>query len=267
MSGVTLTFDGPLARIRLERPDRLNAINAAMWRALPDLVREIEAVGDALVVLIEGADGNFSAGADIFEFDAVYADEASARDYLEAIQAGLAAIERLDRPSIALTDGATMGGGLALALCCDLRFASDNAQFSTPPARLGLTYGAVELRRLIALIGPSRAKEMLFSGRTLLADEALAIGLVDKVIARDELRAHAAAYANDLSKLSQFSIRAAKSAVEGVLSGADFRGLASQALALRAALGEDAREGRRAFAEKRAPKFAFRGSVAEIGSA
>jgi len=259
MSNLELGFDGPLARLRFSAPARRNAINRATWGALPALCAAIEARPEALVVVVEGAGGHFSAGADIGEFDDVYRDAAATRDYVEAIRNGLAALAGLDRPTIAALQGSAIGGGLAVALCCDLRFAADDAHLAAPPAKLGLLYGPYETGRLVALVGPARAKDMLFSGRRIGPAEALAIGLVDRVIAAAELRAAVGAYAAELAALSQRSIRGAKRMIEALAAGAALDSAALRAEAEDAALGEDFREGRAAFAEKRPAKFTYRG--------
>jgi enoyl-CoA hydratase/carnithine racemase len=253
MAEIEIAFEPPLARVKLNRPDRRNAMSRAMWLGLADAAFEINARSDARVVLIEGAGGNFCSGADISEFDTAFATPEAARDYLAAIEKGLTALARLDRPTIALLEGASIGGGLAVGLSCDLRFCAEDAHIAVPPAKLGLLYGPVETRRLVELIGPSRAKDLLFSGRRVSSEEALAIGLIDRRVAATDLRAQAEAYAGELSGLSQTSIRGAKAMVADILAGEDAnipRGRVETA-----ALGADFREGRAAFAERRRPRF------------
>jgi enoyl-CoA hydratase/carnithine racemase len=252
MSELSLFFEPPLARLRLARPERRNAMTLAMWRALPELCAEVERREDARVVVVEGAGGHFCAGADISEFDAVFRDAAAAREYLGAIEVGLEALIALDRPTIAALEGSSIGGGLALALCCDLRFCAENAHLAIPPAKLGLLYGPVETRRLVELVGPARAKDLLFSGRRVETEEALAIGLIDRRVPAGELAAAVESWAREIAALSQTSIRGAKRAVEGIVRGdeAELRDLVEAA-----ALGEDFREGRAAFAGKRKPRF------------
>lgn len=248
-----IEFEPPLVRVRLNRPERRNAMSKAMWAGLADVAAAIEARPDAKVVLIEGAGGHFCAGADMSEFAEVFADSGAARAYLDAIETGLTALARLDRPIIAVLEGSAIGGGLAVALCCDLRFSAEDAHLAIPPARLGLLYGPVETRALFDLVGPSRAKDLLFSGRRIETSEALAIGLIDRRCARVELREKAEAYAREIAGLSQTSIRGAKRAVAAIQNGEDERSL--RALVEAAAIGEDLREGRAAFAEKRKPNF------------
>jgi enoyl-CoA hydratase/carnithine racemase len=261
MADLELIFNGALARLRFDAPARRNALNRASWRALPGACATIAARAETLVVIVEGAGGHFCAGADIAEFDAVYRDAAAARDYVDAMQTALSALAALDRPTIAALEGSSIGGGLAVALSCDLRFAADDAILAAPPAKLGLVYGPVETSRLIALVGPARAKDLLFSGRRVAPAEALAIGLVDRVVPATGLHGAVERYAASLADLSQRSIRGAKRIVEAIAAGVALDNAALRAEVEDAALGEDFREGRAAFAAKRAPRFTFRGAT------
>jgi enoyl-CoA hydratase/carnithine racemase len=260
MDDIVLAIEAPLARIRLNRPQRRNAILEAMWRALPELCRRIEAAPEALVVIVEGAGDHFSAGADIGEFDSAFRDAESRRDYFEAIQAGLKALLALEQPTIAALRGNAIGAGLAIGLCCDLRFCAEDAYLAITPAKLGLLYGFVETGRLVDLIGPSRAKDMLYSARRVESAEALAIGLIDRLVATARLNETVETYARDLAGLSQLSIRGAKFAVEAA-RGVDMETPTFRRRIEEAAHGEDSLEGRRAFAEKRPPRFTFRGRL------
>ncbi len=266
MTDISLSFEPPFARVVLNRPERRNAISRAMWRALPAIRTAIEARRDALVVLIEGEGGHFSAGADISEFDEVYKDAAATRDYGDAIQDGLKALIEIDRPTIAVLQGSAVGGGLGLALACDLRFCAADAHLAITPAKLGLIYGHAETRRLVELVGPSRAKDLLFTGRRIETDEALAIGLIDRRV-ETALSETAYGYARGLADLSQASIRGAKRAVQAIAGGLAVETPAFRGLTEFAALGPDFAEGRAAFAGKRAPRFGFRGATPPIPEA
>ena len=252
MREIALECEPPLARIRLDRPDRRNAMSLAMWRALPEICADIEARADVRVVIVEGAGGHFCAGADISEFDVTFGDLEAARTYLDAIEAGLEALVALDRPVIAMLEGNAIGGGLAIGLSCDLRFCADDAHLAIPPAKLGLLYGPVETRRLVEMVGPAHARDLLFSGRRVTTQEALAMGLIDRRAPASELRGAVESYAREIAVLSQASIRGAKKAVEAVMKGdaASLRGLVEEA-----AMGGDFREGRTAFGDKRKPRF------------
>jgi enoyl-CoA hydratase/carnithine racemase len=265
MDGITLSIDASLARLKLNRPQRRNAVSFAMWRALPRFCAEIEAAEEALAVIVEGAGDHFSAGADIGEFESVYGDASVVGDYLSAIQDGLNALIRLDRPTLAVVRGNAIGGGLAIALCCDLRFCAAGAHLAATPAKLGLLYGFAETRRLVEAVGPSRAKDILFSGRRVAVEEALAIGLIDRLVPREALDEAATAYALELARLSQFSIRGSKAAVEAVAGGLAKETPAFRRLIQRAAAERDWVEGAKAFAEKRSPCFASRRRVGPLG--
>ncbi len=261
MNDISLILEPPVARLRLDRPQRRNAMSRAMWLAVPDLCARAAASSEALVVVVEGAGGHFCAGADISEFETVSRDAEATRDYSQAIQQGLQALVALDRPTIAALRGNAIGGGLALALCCDLRFCADDAFLAITPARLGLLYGFLETRRLVETIGSARAKDLLFSGRRIACAEALAIGLIDRLVAAGELEATIAAYAGELARLSQRSIRGAKIAIEAIAGGLGAETPAFRAMVEGAAAGEDFAEGRSAFLDKRAPQFRFRGRL------
>jgi enoyl-CoA hydratase/carnithine racemase len=260
MTDISLLFESPFARIVLNRPERRNAISRAMWRALPAIRTAIEARQDALVVLVEGEGGHFSAGADISEFDEVFRDAPATRDYGEAVQDGLKALIDLDRPTIAVLQGTAVGGGLGLALACDLRFCAADTYLAITPAKLGLVYGHAETRRLVELVGASRAKDLLFTGRRIETEEALAIGLVDRRV-ETGLHDTVLGYARGLADLSQASIRGAKRAVDAIAAGMTVETPAFRALAESAALGVDFAEGRAAFSEKRTARFSFRGAT------
>lgn len=251
-----LIGSGPVATLELNQPAKHNAVSFAMWQALPEAVAAIEADETIRVVLVRGAgERAFSAGADISEFSSVYSDPGRTEAYNAAVRAGQAALRHLARPVIAVIDGVCVGGGCGIALACDLRFASSAARFAITPARLGLAYSYADTAQLVEKVGPARAKDILFSGRMLAAEEALAIGLIDRVVAPDELNGVVRAYAEDLASLSQTSIRAAKAIVNMVVDG----GAATPPEAVRIAeasfTGPDFQEGFQAFTEKRKPNF------------
>jgi enoyl-CoA hydratase/carnithine racemase len=263
MTEISLLFEPPFARIVLNRPERRNAITSAMWRALPAIRSAIEAREDLLVTLVEGEGEHFSAGADIAELGDAYRDAASTRDYGDALQDGLKALMDLDRPTIAVIRGVAIGGGLALALACDLRFCAADAHLAITPAKLGLIYGHAETRRLIELIGPSRAKDLLFTARRIETDEALAIGLIDRRV-ETALQETALGYARGLADMSQMSIRGGKRAIDAIAAGLTQETPPFRALTEAAAFGPDFAEGRAAFAAKRTAKFTFRGPTAPL---
>jgi enoyl-CoA hydratase/carnithine racemase len=169
-----LMFDGACATLIFDRPDRRNAINLASWRALPLLIGDAVARRETRVIVIRGAGGNFAAGADIAEFDIVFADRTATLAYLDDMSAATAAIEAAPVPVIAQINGLCIGAGVAIAAACDLRIAADDARFAITPAKLGLAYSAADTRRVIRAIGASATRDLLFTGRTIAAAEALA---------------------------------------------------------------------------------------------
>ena len=171
----------------------------------------------------------------------------------------------LDRPTIAVIRGVAIGAGLGLALACDLRFCAADAHLAITPARLGLIYGHAETRRLVELIGPSRAKDLLFTARRIETEEALAIGLIDRRI-EAALQETVLGYARGLADMSQMSIRGGKRAVDAVAAGLAHETPGFRALTEVAAFGPDFAEGREAFAGKRAANFVFRGPTAPLGA-
>lgn len=254
--GVRLERDGTgIVAIVLDRLEKQNAISSAMWRALARHCDAIEADPSVRVVIVRGAPPAFSAGADIAEFPDVFADKEAARRYNDLVQDALARLERVSVPVIAQVAGSCIGGGCGLALACDLRMAAADACFGITPARLGLAYSLGDVKRLVDLVGPARAKDILFSARLLDAEEALRIGLVDRVISPEELDGTVRAYARSLLDLSGSSHRRIKRIVRLVLDGAVAETEESRTLRDRAVSHPDFVEGRRAFLEKRRPRF------------
>ncbi len=174
------------------------------------------------------------------------------------IAAAYAALSGLEKPTIALVQGVCFGGGCALALCCDLRYADPSARFCIPPARLGLAYSLGETKRLVDLVGPAKAKEMLMGATVLDADDALRLGLATRLFPAAELEPQTLAFARHLCSLSQFTIRAVKQIVGEIVGGAVAETELSERLLEQQFQSPDYLEGRRAFLEKRKAVFAWR---------
>ena len=251
-----LAIEDGVGRLTLNQPNRRNAISAAMWRALPDAVAAIEQDGSVRIVVVAGAgEQAFSAGADIHEFATIYADEASANAYNAAVRRGQAVLRECRVPVIAAIRGSCMGGGLGLALACDLRFCADDAHFAITPAKLGLAYSFADTRQLVAAVGPVRAKDILLSARVLTASEALRIGLVDRMVAAPDLAGSTDTYVRQVTALSPVSVALSKATINAIADG-----LTQPPPALDAAIADtfasrDFAEGFRAFLEKRPPIF------------
>ncbi|MGG5819401.1 enoyl-CoA hydratase-related protein [Falsiroseomonas sp. HW251] len=247
-----------VATLLLDQPSRRNAMTSAMWRALPGLVEEAAADPAVAVLRVEGAGGHFCGGADIAEFAETYATPASTAAANSDIGAAVEALAGFPKPAIAVIRGACVGGGVALALACDLRFAAADARFAITPAKLGLIYGQADTTRLMRAVGAARAKDLLFTGRLLDAAEALRIGLVDEVRAPDVLDEAVAAWLAPVSSGPRAALRDIKAMIRAVQDGAPPGSPALRALFDDAFAGEDFREGYRAFLEKRAPRFTAR---------
>ncbi len=247
---------GSIAHIVLNRPDKRNALTLAMWKELGNLAVELDVDPTVKVVIVRGADGSaFAAGADIDEFETVYATPASGLDYTLAMANAEAQLSRLSKPAIAMIQGPCIGAGLAIALCCDMRFADNSALFCVPPARLGLVYSLADTKRLVDAVGAAKAKDMLFTAKVLRADGAEAIGLVDDVFEAEALATHVDATARSICCLSGMTASAAKKIIQMIQGGVADDTDETRALFMDAFSGKDFQEGRAAFLEKRRPKF------------
>lgn len=201
---------GPVATVVIHNPARRNAMTAAMWRQLPELLDRFEADPAVRALVLTGADGTFCAGADLGDLD----------ELLDAGDASIAveAEERLAafaKPTVAAIRGACVGGGCQLAVACDLRIAADDTRFGVPPARLGLVYPAPTTRRLARLVGPAAAKHLLFTAELIDAERALRVGLVDEVLPADALAARVGEITAAVAARSQLTVTAAKEIIDG----------------------------------------------------
>ena len=256
---IFLIREGPLARIILNRPEKRNALSLAMWEAIPEMVETVERDPDVRVLLVQGADETaFAAGADISEFEDIFATKKGRGRYADAVHAAEQSLGGCAKPAIAMIQGDCIGGGVELALACDLRFAGTNSRFGITPVKLGFVYSLSSTKRLIELVGPAKAKDLLFSGRLFDSAEAERLGLVDRLFEPESLEAEARAYAVALCGLSQYSVRATKTIVRMIVEGAGEETAESRALRVDGFAGEDAREGIRAYLEKRKPKFTWK---------
>ncbi|MGF1429789.1 enoyl-CoA hydratase/isomerase family protein [Kitasatospora sp. LaBMicrA B282] len=242
--------DDGVAVLLIDRPKRRNAVTLAMWQALPGLLAQLAERPGLRVLLVTGAAGTFSAGADIGELAEVYRDPASADAYHETNVAAEQALADFPHPTLAVVHGSCVGGGCQLALACDLRFGSVEARLGITPAKLGVVYPAVPTARLAALVGPARAKYLLFSGELVTAMRAERFGLLDEVHPAGELDERALAFARLLARRSPQTIGAAKAAL-----GAADPAAALAPWARRSRQAPDVREGLAAFLERREPDF------------
>jgi enoyl-CoA hydratase/carnithine racemase len=259
MSGrVHLAISHGIARLTLESPGKFNAISVAMWGELAQQCAGVVADNSVRCVIVQGAQGHFAAGADIAEFPQVRFDEASGRGYHLALMApALEALRTLPMPVVAVIEGNCIGGGLEIALACDLRVARSDARLGAPVGRLGFPFALPELKVLLELVGPAVAAELLLAGRLLNGDEAERKGLVQRAV-----------------PAPQFALTVDET-VEGVLAGSPQAARLNKANILRLLGGgaisaqeleasfsffrsADYAEGIAAFLQRRAPKFTGR---------
>lgn len=245
------------AVLTINRPAKRNAITLAMWLAFPKAAAAF-AASPARVLVLQGAEGCFAAGADIGEFETAYATRESTAAYGAAVAGGVGAIAALAKPTLALIEGACVGGGLALALACDLRLAAQNARLAITPAKLGLAYSLEDTKRLVDAVGASTAKDILFTGRLIGADEALRLRLVDSIHAVQAIETEALSKAAMIAAASQHSVRDIKATVAMILGGAVKDTDATRKAFVDATEGPDFQEGRAGFLEKRPPVFPVR---------
>ncbi|MEL6416901.1 MAG: enoyl-CoA hydratase/isomerase family protein, partial [Pseudomonadota bacterium] len=219
-ASIRLNVAAPLSEIILNKPEKRNALSVDMWAAIPDLVAQAVMDPDTKVLLIHGGDtGAFAAGADISEFEDTYATKESAKAAGDAIAAALNALENCPKPTIAAIEGACVGGGVSLAMACDLRVASARSKFGVTPGKLGLVYPAGDTRRLLRAIGPGATKDILFTGRIFLAAEAKEMKLIDRLVADGTALDAGRDFANEIAAISQWSTRATKRMIKGLQSG------------------------------------------------
>ena len=194
---------GPVATITLNRPGQRNAINYGMWKELRRLAEEIRVHEETRVVIIRGAgEEAFSAGADIAEFEDRRNNSAQAREYSEVFDGAMDAIWAIGKPTISMIRGFCIGGGLELACCTDLRIAAQGSRFGIPTARLGVLVGYREMRRLLQLVGPGGAAEILIGARILNGDEALRLGLITRLVAAEALEEEVSKLADEIAGMA-----------------------------------------------------------------
>ena len=213
---VTLDVAEGVGTIRLSRPP-MNALNTQVQQELRAAAEEAGRREDIRAVVLYGGPKVFAAGADIKEF--AETDYTQMVSRAEALTGSLTAVARIPKPVIAAVTGYALGGGCELTLTADFRVCGDNAKFGQPEILLGIIPGAGGTQRLARLIGPSKAKDLIYSGRFVDAAEALAIGLVDKVVAPDDVYTAAVEWASRFAKGPAYALRAAKAAIDGGLDG------------------------------------------------
>jgi enoyl-CoA hydratase/carnithine racemase len=251
---------GAVGWIVFDSPARRNAINGAMWRAIPPAMKAFDADPEVRSVAFRGSGTEaFAAGADISEFEKIRADREAVSAYDGLLDQVLHAIQDSRKPSVAMIYGFCMGGGLEIALACDLRYCAQSAQFGIPAAKLGLAYNVEGHKRLIETVGHARAREIMFLGRRYGAEEAFGMGLVHRVLPDSDLENHVDGILRTLCENAPLAIANSKTIIEEFVKAEDTPDHARMREAMeRCAKSADYEEGRKAFMEKRKPRFSGR---------
>ncbi|MBF2761345.1 MAG: enoyl-CoA hydratase/isomerase family protein [Ectothiorhodospiraceae bacterium AqS1] len=246
-----------VGRLRLNQPNKRNAISYSMWLGIVEAMKAFEEDPDVRTVVMSGEGGRaFSAGADISEFQKNRSTADQIEVYNHATHIAYQTIARFPKPVIARIEGFCVGGGMAVALCADLRIATDDSTFGIPAAKLGLGYSHEHLQMLVDIVGPSFAKEILFTAKRFSAAEAQGMGLVNRVVARGEIEAFTFEYAQTIADNAPLTVRSCKTSISELMKDPDERDLLLCREMVDACFAsEDYKEGRSAFVEKRRPRF------------
>jgi enoyl-CoA hydratase/carnithine racemase len=249
--------DGAIGWLVFHHPERLNAVSLEMWVAAGKVIEDFGRDDAVRVVILRGAgDKAFTSGGDISAFDAdrsTAESRAAAERSRSRVRHRLASLEK---PTIAMIRGYCIGGGLGIAMCCDLRIATENSTFAVPAAKLGLGYGHAGVKRLMDVVGPSFTKEIFYTARQFNAEEAKTMGLVNRVVANGELESYVKKYAETIAGNAPLTIKALKTVVRELVKDESKRDVAAMETAVNTCFrSKDYIEGRDAFMEKRKPVF------------
>jgi enoyl-CoA hydratase len=253
---ILIRREPPLAWVIVNRPAARNALTAAMWQLLADEINSLVADADIRVILLRGVgDKSFISGADIGDLKAQLAQSELVAESYRFTNALMQAISDAPKPIIAMIHGHCFGGGVLIALACDLRFASDDAQFAIPAVKLGVAYPPEHgVARLVQTVGATHASDILLSGRTLSADDAARINLINRVVAASNLETVTRSYALTLAEAAPLALAAHKLAIQQSMRFTR-DAAAIEAAVLRCYQSADCHEGLAAFLEKRLPQF------------
>lgn len=249
--------EGRVGYLVFNNPERHNAVSLEMWERAAEYLSEMAADANVGVVVLRGAGSKaFVSGADISRFEDERGSEDAVRRYSAAVETAYAAVHDFPKPVLAMIRGYCFGGGLGLAVSCDIRVASNTARFAMPAAKLGLGYDIAGVRRFVEVMGSSFTKEMFFTAQTFDAEEARAMGLANRVVPDAEIEQFVSNYAEKIAANAPLTIAATKYIVGELAKDPAERNLAQcSALVQRCFRSRDYEEGRRAFMEKRKPVF------------
>ena len=243
--------------ITFNNPEKHNAVSIEMWDALEKILDQFRSSKDIRVIVLNGAGGkSFVSGADISKFDKERSSKEAVLSYNKRTQKVYELLETFPKPTIAMIDGYCIGGGLNLAVCCDIRICSEKSKFAMPAAKLSLGYPFSSIKRLFDVMGPGMAKHFMFTAEKISASEALACGLVQKLVSEENIETYVRDYALTISHNAPLTIKAMKQIGIEILKNPDERDLLlCEQLASACFDSEDYKEGRKAFMEKRKPNF------------
>lgn len=249
--------EGRVGIMTFNNPEKHNAVSFEMWEAAEKILDAFESDPEVRVIVLTGAGGKaFVSGADISKFESERASEEAVQRYNALVDKVYTRIYRFPKPTIAMIKGYCIGGGLNLAICCDMRYATEGSKFSLPAAKLGLGYGYSGLRRYIETIGPVATKEIFYTARQLSAAEARRWGMVNEIVADDALETTVMGIANTIADNAPMTIATIKrSTVEILKNQAEQDVAACDAMVTACFASNDYKEGRKAFMEKRKPQF------------
>jgi len=257
-SKLLMEKDGPIGWIIFNQPEKRNAVSQEMWEQMPEHVNELASDDAIRVVVLRGAgDQAFVAGADISQFKDRRRNMSDEEEYRRISARGSDSLTTLGKPLLAMIHGYCVGGGVSIAITCDMRIAADDAHFGVPAARLGLGYHYHGMEKLMKLVGPAYTKEIFFTARTdFSAQDALRMGLVNQVVPKAELDSFTRDYAQRIARNAPLTIRSAKTSVDQLLRPHGERDLALlEKLIADCFNSQDYQEGVKAFSEKRRPQF------------
>jgi enoyl-CoA hydratase len=249
--------EGGVGIVTFNNPERHNAVSLDMWDATKRILDAFAVDDEVRVVVLTGAGGKaFVSGADISKFGSERATLEATRAYDARTAAAFNSVYEFPKPTIAMIRGYCLGGGVGVASCCDLRICSDNSKFAVPAAKLGLGYGYAGLKRLLDIVGPSFAKEIFYTARQFDAQEAYAMGLVNRVVPADQLESYVKSITDMICANAPLTIKAVKAAIGEALKDEGQRDVGRVNDMVEACFkSRDYTEGRTAFMEKRKPVF------------